>query len=364
VDLIQKLHDQSAEGKVAPLLERLITDIDYLSLWREEADEVDVDRAANVHELISAARQYDALGEDSETQRDWRLQQQSGLDTDNEANDPEVGDSKTSKTSETSESETDVTSGSQQDQSDATSGFMTDNERTSLQGFLELATLANEADSIDQSKGSVTLMTLHASKGLEFPSVYIIGIESGLIPHERAVREGDLSSFEEERRLLFVGITRAMHQLTLTQTSERTFRGMRRATISSPFISELHGAIARETSVLTPPPVTEAMLDQRLEQARRRFEAAQKFGGRKLLMTAAELAAQQTLPNATTTDDSPASFAFRKGMQVRHPRYGRGLIIELSGGSHRATVTVEFETDGQTHTFVASRCPLQPIGLP
>lgn len=120
-----------------------------------------------------------------------------------------------------------------------------------------MATLSNEADSVDPGRGAVTLMTLHASKGLEFPVVYVIGVESGLIPHERAVRDGDPASFEEERRLLFVGITRAMQELTLTQTSERTFRGMRRATISSPFIPELHGAISRESLVATPPQIAE-----------------------------------------------------------------------------------------------------------
>ena len=210
-------------------------------------------------------------------------------------------------------------------------------------------------------------MTLHASKGLEFPCVCIVGIESGLIPHERAVREGDPASFEEERRLLFVGITRAMHQLTLTQTSERTFRGMRRTTISSPFIQELYGAIDRETSIATPPRITDAMVDQRLEHARRRFEAAQKLTDRPKIMTASELAAKQALtsiPDSGATDDGPASFAFSKGMTVRHPRYGRGVITELSEGSNRATVTVRFETDGESHTFVSSRCPLQPIGLP
>jgi DNA helicase-2/ATP-dependent DNA helicase PcrA len=207
-------------------------------------------------------------------------------------------------------------------------------------------------------------MTLHASKGLEFPSVYIIGIESGLIPHERAVTDGNVSSFEEERRLLFVGITRAMQNLTLTQTSERTFRGMRRTTISSPFIAELHGVIDRKASVATPPPITAALLDERLEQARRRFEAAQKIGDRKLIMTAAELAAKKGLPDATATTDSPGAFQFAMGMQVRHPRYGRGVVTELSGGSSRATISVQFENDGQTHTFVASRCPLQPVGLP
>ena len=322
VDLIQKLHEQSADGHVAPLIERLIADIDYLSLWREEADEVDVDRAANVHELISAARQYDAAGDESHNE-EW------------------LAGSPVSSTQS--------------------------HDVPSLQGFLELATLSNEADSIDPQKGAVTLMTLHASKGLEFPCVCIVGIESGLIPHERAVREGDPASFEEERRLLFVGITRAMHELTLTQTSERTFRGMRRTTISSPFIQELHGVVEREASVATPPRIREAMTDQHLEQARRRFEAAQKQTDRPKIMTASELAAKQALtmiPDSRPTDHGLGSFAFSRGMTVRHPRYGRGVITELSEGSNRATVTVQFETDGESHTFVSSRCPLQPIGLP
>ncbi len=321
VDLIQKLHETSADGRVAPLIERLISDIDYLSLWREESDEVDIDRAANVFELVSAARQYDAAGD---------LEEEDNADADTRA----------------------VLPGSAHD-------------IPSLQGFLELASLSNEADSVDASRGAVTLMTLHASKGLEFPAVYIIGIESGLIPHERAVRDGDPASFEEERRLLFVGITRAMQELTLTQTSERTFRGMRRTTISSPFVPELYGAISHESSVATPPPVTAALLDQRLEQARRRFAAAQAGGDRKLLMTAAELAAKQeqlSIPDAVATGDPGTATMFREGMLVRHPRYGRGTITEVSGGSHRATVTVDFENDGESHTFVASRCPLQPIG--
>lgn len=319
-DLINKLHEQSAEGRVSPLIERLIADIDYMALWRDDEDEeADVDRAANVHELISAARQYDALSE----HRDDERKEETGMPV-----------------------------------------FLAEDDRTSLQGFLELATLANETDNLDASQGSVTLMTLHASKGLEFPSVYIIGIESGLIPHERAVTDGNVSSFEEERRLLFVGITRAMQNLTLTQTSERTFRGMRRTTISSPFIAELQGVIERKASMATPPPITAALLDERLEQARRRFEAAQKIGDRKLIMTASELAAKKGLPDATATTDSPGAFQFTMGMQVRHPRYGRGVVTELSGGSSRATISVQFENDGQTHTFVASRCPLQPVGLP
>ncbi len=337
VDLIQKLHEQSADGRVAPLIERLIADIDYLSLWREETDEVDIDRAANVYELVSAARQYDAAGE---------------IDEDRTNDAENVADNEGSESN---------------DDGGLFSAAGSHYDLPSLQGFLELATLSNEADSIDPECGSVTLMTLHASKGLEFPAVYVIGIESGLIPHERAVREGDPASFEEERRLLFVGITRAMEELSLTQTSERTFRGMRRTTISSPFIPELHGAIARESNVPTPHLITEALLDQHLEKARQRFMAAQAVAGRKLIMTAAELAAKQDQegpPDAAPQGNSDQGLLeFRKGMQVRHPRYGRGTVTDVSTGSNRGTVTVIFENDEETHTFVANRCPLQPIGL-
>ncbi len=312
VDLIERLHRQSAAGLVAPLLERLIDEIDYLSLWRQEEDEVDVDREANIHELISAARHYDASSESLFTGRD------SGVPAEAAAEPP------------------------------------------SLQGFLELATLSSEVDAVDPEKGAVTLMTLHASKGLEFPSVYIAGLESGLIPHERAVRDGDPSSLEEERRLLYVGITRAREQLTLTQTSERVFRGMRRTTISSPFTGEISQELDRMNSMPTSAALMQAGLDERLEAARRRFEAARGGGQRPLLMTGSQLASGREIPEGERTDDPGVIPAFRRGMMVRHPRYGTGVVTDVSGASHRATVTVHFEGADDTQTFVAARCPLQP----
>jgi DNA helicase-2/ATP-dependent DNA helicase PcrA len=176
------------------------------------------------------------------------------------------------------------------------------------------------------------------------------------------VREGDPSSFEEERRLLFVGITRAMQNLTLTQTSERVFRGMRRTTISSPFLPEIASSVQRQSNSETARPVMAAMQDQRLEQARKRFEASQQNRDRPLLMTGAQLESRRAISEEDATDDDQGPLPFQPGMNVRHPRYGRGVVLEMSGGSHRATVTVRFENSGETQTFVASRCPLQPIG--
>ncbi|MEZ6063877.1 MAG: 3'-5' exonuclease, partial [Planctomycetaceae bacterium] len=302
VDLITRLNERSSEKDIAGLIRQLIAEINYLSLWKDDYDEVDQDRAANVHELINAARQYE--------------EQQTA-----------------------------------------------DDEVPSLQGFLELASLTSEADSVDESRGSVTLMTMHAAKGLEFPVVYIVGLENGLIPHERAVRDGDPSSFQEERRLLYVGVTRAMQQLFLTSTRERDYRGTRRTTIRSPFASELVLDVVCEDdlSMLPPPVIRNA--DERLQKARERYRNS-RHSAQPGLMSAADLerrlsiSADTTLADTASTDNG----GFSSGMTVRHPRYGRGIVVDASGGSGRGTVTVEFERDGRRETFVAARCPLQPIG--
>ena len=344
VDLIHKLHKRAPQVGVPSLIEKLMAEIDYLALWADERDEVDQDRKANVYELVRAARIYEDAHDDPD-------------------NPP------------------------------------------SLQGFLEMASLTSEADSVDDSKGVVTLMTMHAAKGLEFPVVYITGEESGLIPHERAVRNGDPASFQEERRLLFVGVTRAMHELHLTQTRQRFFRGTRRYTIASPFLSEMVLDVVCDDDVPAPPLHNSNSLDSYVQQARDRYEATQTLPGRSLLMSAADLekkladrkpqdadvadaehwpgigastasvgtndvgrtatdviraaAVGVTLTSATK---SSATHQLTAGTNVRHPRYGRGVVIDASEGSSRATVTVLFEVDDREETFVAAQCPLQPIG--
>src|SRR5262249_7993578 len=107
----------------------------------------------------------------------------------------------------------------------------------SIQDFLADITLASPIDRWDRDTGVVTLMTVHAAKGLEFPVVFIVALEDGLLPHARA--NGDRNELEEERRLFFVGITRARRELYLSRCVVRTFRGQQQATISSKFLSEL-----------------------------------------------------------------------------------------------------------------------------
>ncbi len=114
--------------------------------------------------------------------------------------------------------------------------FEQENERATLEDFLQRVALSSDQDQIDESAGVVLLMTLHAAKGLEFPIVFIVGLEQGMLPHERSLREGDI---EEERRLCFVGITRAQRELILTHVEMRMLRGASIPCSQSQFLSEL-----------------------------------------------------------------------------------------------------------------------------
>jgi DNA helicase-2/ATP-dependent DNA helicase PcrA len=195
-------------------------------------------------------------------------------------------------------------------------------------------------------------MTLHAAKGLEFPVVFILGVEQGLIPHERAVREGDPREFEEERRLLFVGMTRARERLYLTQTTQRNFRGRSLHTIPSDFLAELEYTPVREDDARPTAPAWSALPESRSgAEPRRPLDSGSKLK----LTTAADL-----LNGTRTAASLPQGFAL--GMQVRHPRYGLGTVVDVGGFGARRTVTVTFADGARRQTFMASKSPLQPVG--
>ncbi|MEN9518207.1 MAG: hypothetical protein RLZZ381_795 [Cyanobacteriota bacterium] len=119
--------------------------------------------------------------------------------------------------------------------------FQEDNEENSLEAFLASASLSSDLDDLDEKQQKVSMMTLHAAKGLEFPVVYLVGMEQGLLPHNRTLN--DPLEIEEERRLCYVGITRAQEQLFLTYTRERRLWGNREPAVSSQFLQELPGEL-------------------------------------------------------------------------------------------------------------------------
>lgn len=192
-----------------------------------------------------------------------------------------------------------------------------------LRAFLESISLVADADAIDPSQGSVTLMTLHAAKGLEFPAVVMVGMEEGLLPHMRA-RESE-AALEEERRLCFVGITRAMRRVLMTAAKFRTQRGLSERTIPSRFLDELPREHVKAN-------------DQSDEFADLESTKWGREGGER----------EHTGERNYSSPSSHAQFPI--GSSVRHPQFGVGIVQAFTGGA-QARVTVAFKGIG-TKTLV------------
>ena len=256
-------------------------------------------------------------------------------------------------------------------------------EVATLGGFLETASLTQDVDSLEEDIGAVTLMTLHAAKGLEFPNVYVLGVEQNLIPHERSLRENDPAQLEEERRLLFVGITRAKDHLVLTHTQRREIHGRTLSTIPSDFLSELTVEHSDKTlddhdggktssdpydSDFDPDNLDDFPADELRTLGRGLKRSAGLKRGKS---GSSEKRKSKGLPHLTTGAGLASGshqgvalpIGFAIGMQVRHPRYGLGTVVDVSGFSQRRTVTVDFATDNRRESFIAAKCPLQPVGL-
>lgn len=218
-----------------------------------------------------------------------------------------------------------------------------------LRAFLESVALVADADSVDPSQGSVTLMTLHAAKGLEFPVVAMVGLEEGLMPHTRAVMSASEDEMEEERRLCFVGVTRAMRRLHLTAAKYRTLRGNLERTIPSRFLSEM--------------PQSELIVSDQSEGADghenswddqpRRGGVGGGMGG---LGGGRPLAAGGSIPSASP---ARASHGFSPGMKVRHPQFGMGVIRTVTSGSQPRAI-IEFK-DAGTKTLVLEYARLTKV---
>jgi DNA helicase II / ATP-dependent DNA helicase PcrA len=186
-----------------------------------------------------------------------------------------------------------------------------------------------------------------------------------LIPHERSLRSGELREIEEERRLLFVGMTRAKQELFLTETRQREFRGRPLYTIRSDFLNEMDIDEQDETSGMSPSSwgggkhLDDDFADTESDDFDEKPNPVKRgsvIGQKSLLMTGADL-----LNGMNETEESESG-SFETGMLVRHPRYGVGTIVETGGYSRHRTVTVLFKFDERKETFIVAKSPLQPIG--
>jgi DNA helicase-2/ATP-dependent DNA helicase PcrA len=193
-----------------------------------------------------------------------------------------------------------------------------------LAEFLQQISLIADADTRADDEGLVTLMTLHNAKGLEYPIVFMIGCEEGVFPHSRALDEGGL---EEERRLCYVGITRAEHDLYLTSARTRTVFGARSFGAPSRFVEEIP-----------------AELTDRERQVPRGFGAVR---GR---MTSWGSGAADV-----ATPPAPPPPAYRLGDDVVHAAFGEGVVTGVEPGG---IVVIRFSGDRSERKLVAELAPI------
>ncbi len=248
-----------------------------------------------------------------------------------------------------------------------------------LEEFLEQVCLVNETDDWESQADCATLMTLHAAKGLEFPVVFIIALEQELIPHERSQEQPQ--DLEEERRLLFVGMTRAKQELHLSLARHREFRGRRRMSVPSDFLLELPAeevdGLRTNWAELHEPvlerfdgyledqheEVPAAIRDHRGFEPRVMSRRSRSSGSLKV-QTAAELAANSGDASPGTSSPAVPVEAFCQGMVVLHPEYGLGTIVALSGGGQRRSATVSFASQQLRKNFILAQSVLRPVRAP
>ena len=233
-------------------------------------------------------------------------------------------------------------------------------EEASLSELLEEIALVADIDNLEDSDNRVVLMTLHSAKGLEFPVVYMTGMEEGLFPSYMSMNSGDPGDIEEERRLCYVGITRAMQQLTLTAAKQRMVHGNIQYSAISRFVKELpqekldwkeetFGGLFKKGPSMTANSLSGSL-----------------FGGSSSMSSGSSFSASQGSQTAKKTNydnvfdlkyakafssPKPDSLDYKEGDRVSHIKFGKGTVLAVEDMKKDYQVTVEFDTAGVKKLF-------------
>lgn len=214
--------------------------------------------------------------------------------------------------------------------------YMDSNPEGNLQDFLENVALVSDVDDFESSDSKVTLMTLHAAKGLEFPVVFLTGLDEGLFPHSRTLM--DPAQVEEERRLAYVGITRAERQLYVTNAVTRTMYGRISAYMPSRFLDEI-------------PP--QFMEDYHRKSAMTQSRTTAVPGKQRVSILTKPVAS--SLPKKHAVTDT-----FAKGDKVRHKIWGIGTVLDVIGEGPNMQMKIQFPTKG-VRQVVVKYAPLEKV---
>jgi DNA helicase-2/ATP-dependent DNA helicase PcrA len=268
-----------------------------------------------------------------------------------------------------------------------------------LGAFLETTALVADTDVWDAEQNRVSLMTLHAAKGLEFPVVYLVAMEDGILPHERSLDQPD--QLEEERRLVFVGITRGREEVHASASRMRDYRGTRRISAPSLFLAEMTGAetvvtgaeaptagaswarwgtdaddysqaaadddaadIAAASPTRTPTKLRPDGLVLELEESDSEADAEMRTPRRQKPAVARRNHLDAAIGRASDLANRlggqpPVKRTYEIGQRIRHAEYGEGSITGISGTGPRAVGTVIFDGPAGTRKFILGHGALE-----
>ena len=277
VALIEHFKTDAKELTISELMQEILEETGYIESLKEEGSEEAESRIENIDELISKITAYEETCEDRD-------------------------------------------------------------EPATLNGFLEEVALVADIDSLDESNDYVVLMTLHSAKGLEFPHVYLAGMEDGIFPSYMTITADDPEEVEEERRLCYVGITRAEEELTLTCARRRMIRGETQYNKMSRFLKEIPMELLSTGAVFQKPEPEEKRKPSAYQQARQAFRA-------KAFVQ----------PGAARSFGSPKGEGpgYQVGDRVRHVKFGEGTVTAMVEGGRDYEVTVDFDGPGTKKMFAA-----------
>ncbi|MFR5771240.1 MAG: DNA helicase PcrA [Roseburia faecis] len=238
-------------------------------------------------------------------------------------------------------------------------------EAPTLNGFLENVALVADIDSFDENSDYVVLMTLHSAKGLEFPNVYLAGLEDGLFPSYMSITsDNSQAEIEEERRLAYVGITRAKKNLTITSARVRMVRGQTQYGKVSRFVREIPPELL-SGKIYEPKTKEEPIEQSTFQKARKAFRTVPSYGGSGYGKEVGEgygstfHSSKATKPVYTKVENqrdfgsAGGTLSYQVGDRVRHIKFGDGEVMAIVSGGRDYEVTVDFDKAGTKKMFAS-----------
>ena len=220
-------------------------------------------------------------------------------------------------------------------------------ETPTLSGFLEEVALVADIDNLQEGSDYVVLMTLHSAKGLEFPNVYLAGMEDGIFPSYMTIISDDPSEIEEERRLCYVGITRAMKDLSITCARQRMIRGETQYNKVSRFVKEiprnlLGGMVREQKNKEEAPEASRQSFRQTASKVKPVFSTRNTYQAKSY----------QSNSFASNSTDK-ITLEYNNGDRVKHMKFGEGTVVQIVEGGRDYEVTVDFDRVGTKKMFAS-----------